>query len=143
MRLESHLKRRKGDILKTDRDIANYLGTKPAQMSKWLMENKTLTNLEMERLIERTRKAATDEALSVAISPIVEFFPIEPVESKQRMKWELFATRKDASLPARGLRKELEKAKGIYIFYDTRGRALYAGKTTRRTLLAEMKSAFN
>ena len=138
-----HLKRRKGDRFKTDRDIANYLGTKPAQMSKWLKEGKSLTNLEMERLIERTRKAAIDETLSVAISPIVEFFPIEPVESKQGMEWELFATGKDAPLPARGLRMKLEKAKGIYIFHDTRGRALYAGKTTKRTLWAEMKNAFN
>ena len=138
-----HLKRRKGDCFETNRDIADYLGTKPAQLHKWLKESKQLTHLEMERVIERTRKVAADEALSVAIKPIVEFFPIEAVESKQGMKWELFSTSKDAPLPALGLRKQLENARGIYIFYDTRGRALYAGKTTKRTLWAEMKNAFN
>ena len=138
-----HLKRRKGDFFKTNSDIARYLNTKPAQLSKWLKESKQLTNLELERLIERTRKAAADEALSVAINPIVEYFPIERVESKQGMKWELFSTTNDAALPACGLREKLENAQGIYIFYDTRGRALYAGKTTKRTLWKEMKSAFN
>ena len=138
-----HLKRRKADRLSTNNDIATYLGAKPAQLSKWLKENKQLTNLEMERLIDRTREAAAEEALRVAIRPIVEFYPIEPVESKQGMKWELFFSSKDAPLPVRGLRKRLENAQGVYFFYDTRGRALYAGKTSRRTLWAEMKNAFN
>ena len=138
-----HLKRRKGDRFSTNSDIANYLGTTPGQLSKWLKESHQLTNLEMERLIEQTRVSAAKEALRVAIRPIVEFFPIEPVESKQGMKWELFSTSKDAPLPARGLREKLENAQGVYFFFDTRGRALYAGKTTRRSLWKEMKGAFN
>ena len=32
---------------------------------------------------------------------------------------------------------------GIYIFYDSRGRALYAGKTRQRTLWQEINSAYN
>ena len=138
-----HLKRRKGDQFRTNREVANYLNTKPAQLYRWLKVSKQLTNLELERLFERTKKAAADEALRIAILPIVEYFPIERVESKQGMKWELFSTKKDAPRPAQGLREKLEDTQGIYIFYDTRGRALYAGKTTKRTLWAEMKSAFN
>ncbi len=138
-----HLKRRKSDHFRTSKDVANYINTKPAQLSRWLNQSKQLTNLELEGLFERMREAAAGEALHVAIAPIVEYFPIDRVESKQGMKWELFSTGKSAPLPARGLREKLENAQGIYVFYDTRGRALYAGKTTKRTLWAEMKSAFN
>jgi len=41
------------------------------------------------------------------------------------------------------LRAELEAAKGLYIFYDTRGKALYAGQTKRQNLWKEMNLAFN
>lgn len=44
------------------------------------------------------------------------------------------------------IRKELENTKsGIYIFYDSSGRAIYVGKTSARTgsLWARMKSSFN
>ena len=143
----NYLRNRKREPFATQAEIAKHLGTQSAQLSNWLKQGKHLTNLEIAGLIARTRRVAAEEgaekALHSAIRPIVEFFPIEPVESKQGANWEPFHTGQDAPLPDKGLRKELEKARGIYLFYDSRGQALYAGKTVRNTLWAEMKSAFN
>lgn len=38
---------------------------------------------------------------------------------------------------------DLEKEKGIYIFYDSIGKAIYAGKTEKNSLWLEMKSVYN
>lgn len=41
------------------------------------------------------------------------------------------------------MKEALEKSKGIYIFYDSRGRALYVGKTARQNLWKEIHGALN
>ena len=137
------LKDKRSDRFKTDNDVANYLGTKPAQIASWRTKKRAkkraITNLQIAGLFERSRK----EALRTAIRPIVEFYPIVRVRSRQKGQWELFTTDKGAPRPARGLRAALDNSCGVYVFYDTRGRALYAGKTENRTLWKEMKSAFN
>jgi len=38
---------------------------------------------------------------------------------------------------------ELASSKGIYIFFDSRGQAIYTGKAHRQTLWKEMNLAFN
>ncbi len=43
----------------------------------------------------------------------------------------------------KGLREALDAAHGVYIFYDTRGKALYAGKAKRQSLWQEMTNVFN
>ena len=77
------------------------------------------------------------------IKPIVEFYPVEAVLSKGGVNMELFPTDSNASTYRQGLRKALDEANGIYVFYDTRGRALYAGKARRQSLWKEMRFAFN
>jgi hypothetical protein len=42
-----------------------------------------------------------------------------------------------------GLRKELESKHGIYVFHDSRGRAIYAGKAQKLSLWTEINNAFN
>ncbi|HEX5339104.1 MAG TPA: hypothetical protein VFW53_11765, partial [Gallionella sp.] len=37
----------------------------------------------------------------------------------------------------------LESAKGIYVFFDSIGNAIYVGKTERQNIWKEMTSAFN
>ena len=138
-----YLREKKSEQFRTDSDVATYLGTNPGHLSNWRRKGKELTNREMAGMFERSRNAAVKDACLVAIEPVVEFFPINAVESRQGMKWELFSTGKNASSLAQELRKKLESVQGIYIFYDSRGRALYVGKTSRRTLWGEMKSAYN
>ena len=137
------LREKRSARFKTNNDVANYLGTNPAQISNWRTKKRAITNLEIAGLFERSRKAAVEQAQRAAIRPIVEFYPIVRVRPRQNGQWELFATDKDAPLSARDLRAALDNSRGVYVFYDTRGRALYAGKTKKRTLWNEMKSAFN
>jgi hypothetical protein len=77
------------------------------------------------------------------LRPIIEYFPINPVESAGGIKYELFATGKDDNPLHVQLRKCLSEAKGVYIFYDSRGRALYVGKAKDQSLWHEIKNAFN
>jgi hypothetical protein len=56
------------------------------------------------------------------------------------MKWELLDGSKGRTT---FIRKELRKAHGIYVFYNSQGRAIYIGKANRRSLWGELKSAFN
>jgi hypothetical protein len=76
----------------------------------------------------------------------VEFFPLEMVESKQGARWEILSDKDHLERSHRyysGVKEELLKAVGIYVFYDSRGRALYAGKAVDQSLWAEMNSVFN
>lgn len=123
----------------SDREIAQFLSTTDSQLSNWKRRNKTLSDREIHGLISRVRR----DARKNAIEPIVEFFPLDTVESKSGTKWELFSTDKSASRLSRELRDTLQEKQGIYIFYDTRGRALYAGKTKQQSLWKEMKDVFN
>ena len=77
------------------------------------------------------------------IKPIVEFYPVDAVPSKTGKNKELFPTDSSVSIYQRGLRKALDDTNGIYIFYDTRGCALYAGKARKQSLWKEMRLAFN
>lgn len=137
------LREKRGARFKTNNDVAQYLGTKAAQLSNWRTEGRDITNREIAGLFERSRKAAIEEAQGTAIRPVAEFYPIVRVPSRREAKWELFATDDNAPLPARGLRNALDNVRGVYVFYDTRGRALYVGKTEKLTLWKEMNSAFN
>ena len=137
------LREKRSTRFKTNNDVAQYLGTKAAQLSSWRTNGRDITNREIAGLFERSRKAAVEEAQRSAIRPIAEFYPIARVLSRREEKWELFASDDNAPLPAQGLRKALDNARGVYVFYDTRGRALYVGKTEKLTIWKEMKNAFN
>jgi hypothetical protein len=93
--------------------------------------------LKRERLVPKSRKL---------VRPIVEFFPVDAVESKRGARWELFTDRYEDETTHRyseGVKQELQRARGIYMFYDSRGRALYAGKAVEQSLWAEMNAVFN
>lgn len=103
-----------------------------------------LARYPSERRIANLVKRAIKTAESSAITTIVEFYDLEPDRSQSGAKMELFSPSIGKTHPyMKGLREELEKKNGIYIFYDSRGRALYAGKAEKRSLWDEMKDAFN
>ena len=80
------------------------------------------------------------------IRPVVEFFRVYDEESRHGATREVF-THFDEDGDEHpwflGLKQELKAANGVYAFYDSRGRALYAGKAKKQDLWSEMKSAFN
>ena len=80
------------------------------------------------------------------IKPIVEFMEIEWTQSKGLANWEIFTENNgDYGIDKykNGIKIRLKKEKGIYVFYDSRGKAIYVGKTENQTLWKEIKNAYN
>lgn len=86
-----------------------------------------------------------DDTALTFIKPVVEFFEIDRTDSLHGAKQELFSVYVDEKEhPYRqGLKSALCKSFGVYLFYDSRGRALYAGKALKQSLWKEMHSAYN
>jgi len=114
-------------------------------LSNWENQSRGLSPNQIANAISASRAAAKAESHKSLIRPIVEFFPLDVVESSQGAHYELFATKasKGASRQQEELRNELTQRKGIYIFYDSRGKAIYAGKAQQQNLWGELKSVFN
>jgi hypothetical protein len=128
----------------TDAALAKELGISQPTLGSY--KNKTLTCREVVKLMEKFARQAELRLMEESIIPIVEFFDLDATETKQGKSWQLFATTDDDGNPhpyLSGLRNQLEAAHGIYIFHDSRGRAIYAGKARQQSLWSEMNNAFN
>lgn len=129
----------------TNSKLAQSLGIATQTIINWESKGE-LRAADVSNMIVKALKVARARAESKAIKPIVEFFRIEVAESLQGARWELFSTlgNNGAAHPYRkGLREKLEHAHGVYVFYDSRGRALYSGKAKKLTLWKEMNDALN
>ncbi|WP_256941073.1 hypothetical protein [Burkholderia sp. AU33803] len=85
-----------------------------------------------------------ESAHECAIAPVVEYFQLSAYRRSTNGTAELFPTRPPNTTKALlGLKGALEESHGIYVFYDSRGRALYVGKAQRQSLWKEMNLAFN
>lgn len=84
-------------------------------------------------------KCAAKAFFAKAYQIIAEMEPIKVSDStlKSAQKEMIFYNTKA------DVKSQLEKNKGIYIFYDSLGKAIYAGKTERNSLWLEMKNAYN
>lgn len=127
----------------SQRDVAVALGLSMNTLSNWNKRDKDLSATQVAEALVKAREAAVQESQYHAIKPIVEYFPIEATESKRQAGHELF--NKTGSERNKGLHKALgaDTARGIYIFYDSRGQALYVGKAKLQSLWKEMNLAFN
>ena len=140
------LKERLGDdgAELTDGEFAQRLGVTTMTLNNWRRRG-TVTVRQMVGLIARVERASQTRTEGAALRPIVEFFRLQPVASAGEGKREIFAAKK-AGADHRylaGLRRELEEHRGVYVFDDSRGRALYVGRTATQSLWAEIKSAYN
>lgn len=123
--------------------MAKILGVTQASLSQWKSKNTGITKAQIANAISASRKQAKKDAHKTTMRPIIEFFPLDAVESRGGAKYELFPTGRDENPQHAAIRKCLENAKGIYVFYDTRGRAIYAGKAKSQSLWSELKNVFN
>jgi DNA-binding transcriptional regulator YdaS (Cro superfamily) len=128
--------------LSSGSDIARLIGLTPARISQMQTRQKNLSARQIASYIAKAAERGNREALLDPIRPIVEMYPLGAVESKQGAKWELLATSK-ADKRNQLLKQHLVAAKGVYLFYDSLGRAIYAGKTESQNIWKEMTSAFN
>ncbi len=138
-----HLKRKMAAV--SDGELAELLGIKPGALAHWRKESTSLTPLQVAGALAKAHKAAKAQVHFGAIRPIVEFFPINPVAvGRLEKQLAVFPTTKESGKHYAGLHAELANAKsGLYIFYDTRGCALYAGQTKKQNIWKEMNLAFN
>ena len=138
-----HLTRKLGDI--SDIKLAAMLDIGPRTLTHWRKEDTLLTPLKVANVIDRAHRAATSKVHADALTPIVEFFPIDCVRvGRTKHRLEVFDTTSAAGRHYLGLQEMLLNAKsGIYIFYDSRGKALFAGQTKKQNIWKEMNHAFN
>lgn len=131
--------------LKTDADLRRRLGVTAQCIHNW-KSRRSMTSEQVARLVRLAYKAATTDSHASAIRPIVEFFQISTCTSRQGKHFEMFSGRLadgDEHPYLTGLRKELSECSGVYVFFDSRGHAIYVGKARKQSLLKEMKAAFN
>lgn len=124
-------------------ELADVLGVSMQTVINWKNRDEDLSPLQVASALSKSRKAAVRTAQLEMIRPIVEFYPISKCDSKFEAGFNLFDCSSNASLYARGLKDMLCESFGIYIFYDSRGQALYVGKAREQSLWKEMNHAFN
>lgn len=124
-------------------ELAAVLGVSVGTLINWKNRDEDLSATQVASALSKSRSAAVQKAQLETIQPIVEFFAIQRCQSGRNASWLVFNGGKDASLYARGLRNTLEDSHGIYVFYDSRGQALYVGKAREQTIWREMNLAFN
>lgn len=123
-------------------ELAAVLGVTVGTLINWKNRDEDLSAGQVASALSKSRSAAVQKAQLETIQPIVEFYPIDRCATNRNASWLVFDGGKDATLYARGLRSALEESYGIYIFYDSRGQALYVGKAREQTIWKEMNSAF-
>jgi hypothetical protein len=139
LQLVDALKKKFG--LSSDRALASHLGITTAGLQLW-KKRTTITSRQLASLVGAAYLAGEAGIQATAIRPLVEFFKLEKCASRQGAKYELFAA--DKSHPyLTGLKDELTSHHGVYVFFDSRGHAIYAGKARRQNLWREMTLAFN
>ena len=124
-------------------ELATVLGVTVGTLNNWKNRDEDLSPMQVAAALAKSRSAAVRKAQLETIQPIVELYPTIGCSSARDAKWEVFDGGKDATLYAQGLKAALLDSYGIYIFYDSRGQALYVGKAREQPIRTEMNDAYN
>lgn len=126
--------------VKTDERLAARLGMSHPAIQQWKARSK-VTPRQLAELVYRTERAGAKSSQANAIRPLVEFFPIEKQRTSQGASYQVMESK--GHLYKSGLKTELDQYFGVYIFFDSRGQAIYAGKARKQKLWKELNLAFN
>lgn len=126
-----------------DDAIADRLGLSRPTLRKWASSDEDLAAFQLTNALLKARDRAIADAQIDTIKPLVEFYKIVCTDSRHGARQEILPSAGSCGKQHLGVREELEARHGIYIFYDSRGCALYAGKARKQTLWREMNLAFN
>lgn len=127
--------------------LAKKVGVTNQAIQNW-KNREVVTARQVAGLARSASRAGAVDLQTNAIRPLVEFFRIDKCDSPQKAKFELFSAKENGHAkvehPYRaGLKRELAKHVGVYVFFDSRGQAIYAGKARRQTLWTELNLAYN
>jgi hypothetical protein len=130
--------------VKTDTELASRLGVTSASVTYW-NNRPNVTSTQFASLLYKAYITATKKLHVTAIRPIVEFYKIQMCQSSQRAQNEVFSIRDTRGINPfkEGLKNDLDNSHGVYVFFDSRGKAIYAGKAKRQSIWTEMNLAFN
>lgn len=126
-----------------NKHLSELLGLSYSTVQMWTNEPKEITAKQIVNLIDKVSKKSVYYAHSYSIKPIVEYYPIDVAESQHGKHWELFDSDLSGNKRQEDIKEYLRNCCGIYVFYDSRGEALYIGKAKEQNLWDEMKNAFN
>lgn len=130
---------------RTDKELAEVLGMSIPAIHQW--KSRTQCTLrQLAGLVHSASKSGAVRFRTNAVRPLVEFFSIDYCESGKGAGYVLFDVRdeKGNDHPYKaGLKDELESKHGVYLFFDSRGQAIYAGKARKQSLWKEMNLALN
>lgn len=128
----------------TDRAVAEYLGISITGLANWRLRD-NVTPRQVVSLLRSVAKASQQRTQREAIQPVVEFFQIQVTSVGNGSNRRIFdAGKGETAHPyLTGLKRELEAHRGVYVFYDSRGRGLYVGKAKAQSLWKEINLAYN
>jgi hypothetical protein len=140
-----HLRRKFKDEYEIggDKAIAMRLGISAQTLRNWQNTRGELEPFQITNALLKAEGNAVENAQYQTIRAIVEFYEIECVDSKGGSTCELLPRASEGTSMQNSVREELQGRNGLYLFYDSRGRALYVGKARRQSLWKEMNLAFN
>lgn len=127
----------------TDSGLAKKIGMTLPGIQLW-KNRANVTPRQLGELVHKAHRTGAESLQQSAIRPLVEYFPIARARSKKA--YQVFEPKTATGSRHQyldGLRRELDAHCGIYLFFDSRGRAIYAGKARRQSLWREMNLAFN
>jgi len=125
--------------VKTDAALLKHLGISMPSLQQW----KGRPSITYRQIASLVHKASFQSSI---VQPVVEFYPINKCPTKQNAAYEVFGILDggNGNHPYRsGLKDELVKHYGVYVFFDSRGQAIYAGKARKQKLWKEINLAFN
>ena len=123
-----------------DEDLADILGVTKRTISNWRKGDKPLTERQVASALAKCHVSAKKHN----IWPIVELYPINKTPQKNK-EFRVIPSGKSAAEKFNQLKECLSGSSGIYVFYDSSGRALYVGKTAgdSMNLWKEINCAYN
>jgi len=131
--------------VETDQALAKKLGITVTAIRNW-KTRKTITARQVTGLVYSACGAVARDMQASSIRPLVEFFHIDKCKTRNGSNCELFTIKTDKGEKHpyfEGLQRELKNHHGVYIFFDSRGHAIYTGKARQLNLWKEMTNAFN
>ena len=135
---------------KTTPEFAKILGVKSHDVYHWLA-GQVKKSSTIEKIIECILNTTKRQTISDSYNIIAELKPLKARLTKQGGSYDMVIGKNENE--SRSVEKDLKaEYGGLYIFYDSLGKAIYAGKTEikkkngkvcKNSLWDEMRSAFN